>query len=321
VIVDGLFVESKSLALGEVWETREHRIVLSIKNVSNETRTIKEFGHSCDCTAVEPSTLTLDPGSQKDIEVRIDLTHRQPYQLGLERWPVGVEIRPVFENSFASSAGWKMAGVVRSRISLDAPKLAFGDQCNRAGSIVTRKIHAKAHIPLQRLEAVAPPEFATARVEPVSGSPSEYQILVSPRTDLPIGPFQFEVRIRAVEPDGSVRACASIDVSGEMQPTTRIFPKVILLGDRQLGETAEAEINVRLAAKDWKIDRIETDSEDISVSNGQTDEKGEVRLGVIQKIRRLGDVVSHCRIVIRKPDGNTEVVTSEVHYFGRQKAQ
>src|SRR5437868_14421269 len=49
--IDGLLVEANFLVLGEIWEAPDHRVNLTIKNVSNETRTIKEFARSCDCTA------------------------------------------------------------------------------------------------------------------------------------------------------------------------------------------------------------------------------------------------------------------------------
>src|SRR5262249_15233483 len=118
VVVDGLSVEANSLSLGEVWETPNHTVSLMITNVSSETRKIKQFATSCDCTAIEPSTLIIDPGSSKEIKVHLNLTHRQPYQLGMERWPISVQIRPVFDQSFVSNDGWKVAGVVLSRVSL-----------------------------------------------------------------------------------------------------------------------------------------------------------------------------------------------------------
>ena len=177
-----------------------------------------------------------------------------------------------------------------------------------------------AHLPLARLKATAPPELATVRVEHLPEPSGEYRILVSPRPDLPVGPFRFEVRILAVEPDGSVHPCASVEVYGEMQPTTRVFPKVILLGERKLGEAADSQISVRLPTKDWKIDRIEADSEDIAVSNGQVDENGESQLGVIQKITGRRPCVA-MPYRDSEANGGSEVVAFEVRYYGRSETR
>ena len=250
LITNGLFVESSCLNLGEVWETPNHYVRFLVTNKSSQVREIKQFAVSCDCIAVHPASLRLEPGASQEIEVHLDLTHRQPYQLGLERWPIAVEVRPVFEGSFASSSGWTITGVVRSRLSLETPRLAFGDQCHHRGTGVTRRVMAKAHVPLLRVEATAPAELAAVQVDEAPESLGEYRILISPRPDLPVGPFQFEVQVRAVTPDGAIHPCAAIEVSGEMQATTRVFPKVILLENRHLGEEVACQVNLTLASKD-----------------------------------------------------------------------
>jgi hypothetical protein len=184
-VINGLHIEPPSLDLGEIWETPEHVARVTIKNVSAEPRTIVRFEQSCDCLGVEPQGMTIPPGQSTEVTFRLDLTHRQPYQLGLARWPVSVRLSPVFQGDFAATPGWDVKALVLSRVSLETWQLAFGDRCTHTGPQVERKVRAKAHQPLRRLEAVAVPDVATVRVEPVAGVEGEYFIVVSPRSDLP----------------------------------------------------------------------------------------------------------------------------------------
>ncbi|HJT77028.1 MAG TPA: DUF1573 domain-containing protein [Gemmataceae bacterium] len=314
--VNGLSIDPSSLDLGEVWETPRHTTTLKIKNVSGDVRTVTDFEASCDCLGVEPRALTLQPGQAAELTVSLDLTHRQPYQLGLARWPTSVQIRPRFQGDFAPTPGWLVKASVRSRVSLEAAQLAFGDRCVHDGPPASRKVRARAHVPLRRLEASALPDLAEVRVEE-DAAPGGYRIVVSPHPALPVGPFRFRVQVRAVTADGAAHECGALDVSGEMQPSSRIFPRLVLLGEHPVADRAEADVSVRLPASGWAIDRIETDGPDTTVSRLGVGPDGEQRLRVAQRIARAGDQVATVRVIIRKPDRQTEAVTVQVRYYGQ----
>jgi hypothetical protein len=171
-------------------------------------------------------------------------------------------------------------------------------------------------MPISRLEAFAVPDIATVQVEPIAGAAAEYYIMITPKPDVPIGPFRFAVPVRAVTSDGAVHPCAAIDASGEMQPSTRVTPRLVLLGERPVRDRAEAEVRVRLPANGWAIDRVEADSAETTVCRVGTGSDGEALLRVVQRITRAGDRVSPIRIIVRKPDRQTEAVTVEVRYHG-----
>jgi hypothetical protein len=101
-----------------------------------------------------------------------------------------------------------------------------------------------------------------------------------------------------------------------MQPPFRVLPRVILLGEQPIQGQAEAFITVSLPGDGWAIERIETDSTDTAVARTKAGYDGEVRLRVEQKIAKAGDQVSRIRIVVRKPEGDTETATVEVCYHG-----
>ncbi len=317
-VLNGLHIDSQSLDLGEIWETPEHVARVTVKNVSSEPRTIIRFDQSCDCLGVEPQRMTIPPGQSAEVTFRLDLTHRQPYQLGLAQWPVSLQLHPVFEGDLAPTPGWNVRALVRSRVSLEAAQLAFGDRCTHTGPQVERKVRAMARQPLRRIEAVAVPDFATVRVEPIAGAQGEYFIIVAPRPDLPIGAFRSQIQIAAVTEDGIGHPCASLDVSGDMQPATRLVPSVILLGERTVGDEAQAEVTVFLPQNGWTVDRVEADSTETNLKLVGAGLDGGVQYRVDQRIARGGDHVIFVQFIIRKPDGQTEPVKLEVRYYGQK---
>lgn len=314
--VSGLAIDPRSLDLGELWETPNHTLTLEMRNVSAEERTIVDFSGSCGCLTIEPRKLTIPPSQTAELAVTLDLTHRLPYQVGLAQWPVSVKFNPVFQGDFSSTPGWEIKALVRSRVSLDCTQIPFMDQCTHLGPSVARKVRARAHVPVERLKVSALPNMANVRVEAVHGSPDEYQIVVSPNPRLPVGPFSFDVEVRAVTLDGEVHRCASIEASGEMQPSLGVFPRLILLGEHSLSDQAEADISVRLPAANWKIDQVATDSPNTLVTQTRTGAEVLVKLHLTQRIVQTGDQVAHVRINVRKPDKQTDVLTVEIRYHG-----
>ena len=314
--INGLQADPKALDLGEVWETPKHTVVVPIKNAGGESRTITDFGTACDCIAVEPRTPTLTPGQTSEVRVTLDLTHRLSYQHGLARRPLSVKLSPVFQGDFTATPGWEMRGVVKSRVTLETVRLAFGDKCTQGGPPASRKIRVRVHEPLERLEASADPDAAFVRVEPIADTLRQYSVIVTPNPDLPVGSFRFDVPIQAVTADGTAHPCASIEVTGEMQPSVRVLPRMVLLGEHQVPSQSEADITVRLPHGGWTVHRIETDSLDTVVTKKEVEPDGGVRYRVTQQINRPGDNVSRVQFLVRPAAGPGEVVTAEVRYHG-----
>lgn len=314
--INGLYIEPQSLDIGEAWETPQHTFRLTIQNVGSVARTITRFQTTCDCLQLDPPGQTIAPGDKAEFIAHLDLTHRLPYQMGVAHWAVSVRLAPVFEGDFAPTPGWEVKGVVRSRVSLNTPKLMFEDRCSHGGPRVWQKVRAKAHVPLKSLQASVLPKSAEVRVES-STTPGDYFIFVSPNPSLPMGRFHFEVQVQAVTLDDTAHPCSAIEVVGEMQPTSRVIPRMVLLGEHPVPSEAEADVTLRLPANDWKIDHIETDTTETLVTQTKADLEAGVRLHITQRIRQVGDHASTIRIVVRKPDKQVEIVPVEVRYYGQ----
>ncbi|MHB1426511.1 MAG: hypothetical protein ACYC3I_25400 [Gemmataceae bacterium] len=117
--------------------------------------------------------------------------------------------------------------------------------------------------------------------------------------------------------EGEVHPCSTIEVVGEMQPSARVIPRRVLLGENTVPSEAEADVTLRLPAKDWKIDHLEADTTDTLVTQAKIELEEGVRLHIKQRISQVGDHVSTIRIVVRKPDKQVEIVPVEVRYYGQ----
>lgn len=154
-------------------------------------------------------------------------------------------------------------------------------------------------------------------MESDAANPGDYFLFVSPNPSLPIGRFRFEVQLQAMTLDDEVHPCSAIEAAGEMQPSSRVIPRMVLLGEHTIPTKAEADVTLRLPANDWKIDHNETDKTEMLVTQAKTELKEGVRLHITQRIRQIGDGVSTIRIVVRKPDKQVEIVPVEVRYYGQ----
>lgn len=314
--VRGLYIEPLAQYIGEAWETPQHSFQFTIHNAGSVARIISRFETTCGCLELDPPGRAIAPGDKAEFTGKLNLMHRRPYQWGAAQWAVSVHLNPVFKGDFAPTPGWEVKGVVRSRVSINTPKVAFENRCSHEGPRIWRKVLAKAHVPLKSLQALVLPKSAEVRVERSAANPGDYSILISPNPSLPIGRFRFEVQLQAVTPDEVSHPCSAIEVVGEMQPRSRVVPRMVLLGEHTVPAEVEADVTLRLPANDWKIDHIETDTRDTLVTQAKGEVEEGVRLHITQRIKQVGDHVSTIRIVVRKPDRQVEFVPVEVRYYG-----
>lgn len=254
-VVKGLNIDPGDLSLGEVWETPAYRHKLTLINLTSKPIRIKDFVTSCDCTEIVPPSITIPADGSASVVAVLNLTHRLPYQVGLESHDISVRIDPVCENDYAPRPGWQVKGRVRSRVSLDTTLLAFGSMCH-FGCTVSRDIHATVFMPAREILVRAEPALAVVKIEAVDGVDGigrRVRIKVTPNKDIPVGPFEFDLSIAAVGLNGKHYPCATVPVRGEMQPSVRIEPSILLFGEQKLGAVVHDDITVSLPNHNWNI--------------------------------------------------------------------
>lgn len=313
--INGLEVDAADLDFGEAWESPDFVRTLTVRNTGAHAVAVKDMQGGCECTAVEPAAFVVAPGGEQRVAVKIDLTHRFPHHFGVERRELAISVRPTFAGRGVAAESWAVRGVVKSRVSVDGRALEFGDLCGQGGPAVTRAMKATAHVPLAALEATAPADKATVSVAPAPKRPGGYDVRVTPNPDLPLGAFQFDVRLTATTPDGAKHKCVAFRVQGEMRSPVRVIPDQMLLGEHATGTTTEAVVSVKLPATRWTVERVETERTDTSVTDVPPLD-GHPTYRIAQLIANPGDHSAQVRFVCRKPNGQLETVLATVRWFG-----
>ena len=316
---DGLVVAAADLDLGEVWDAAEIVRDIPIRNRSGSEKKAPQLGSSCHCTTVECAETTIPPGGAATFRVRIDPTRVNPDEAHLTPRPFAVRITPVADSCPPSRSGWVVRATLKSRVTLGALNVHFGERIVQGQTPSTRTVAAVAHVPHQRLEVkVEPPETATATLTPDPEHPDRAALRITPASDLRTGPFRAAVLVNVVDPSGEVLPGARLPIAGDVQPEARLLPARVLLGAHPVGTTAEAVV-VLQAPPDaaWAVDHIETDSPDVVVEPAAAEGVPAGRtFRVKQRAAKEGDQTDAVRFTLRKAGGPPRVLAMEVSIHG-----
>ena len=306
--IEGLVVAAGALELGEVWESKVLEHQLPIRNRTGGSLQVRDLAVSCGCLSIEPRKFTIPPYGTTSVQLKIDLTWRERADIGLPARPFTLEITPLTKNGWPRKGGWKLQGVVKSRVTLDALSLHFGQEGVYGQTSAPRKVVATAHVPAQLLDVVT--------------DPNQYEVLVALQPELPPGPFASEINIDLITAAGERVFAAKLPIDGQVQPAVRPLPAHILLGSKPLDATAEAVVVLQVPPRcPIQVDRIETESEDVQVA--ATDIQG-IPFGrafrITQRITRVGDQRSTVRFVCRHPGQPPMSISTVVSYRGEADA-
>lgn len=316
-IIEGLSIEPKTLDVGEIWETKEYVHRLSVRN---ETGSPIKFSliASCNCTSISPRVLTIPASQSEQIELKIDLTHRLPGEMGWARRDFGLQLTPVFEERHISRHGWILHGVIKSRITLNEDFLQFGESQIYGQRPPTRRLVAKVHVPTERLEIRTDEKVVVVQMHRISQN--EFELDVSPSANLSPGQFRTDLSIDLVTPSHERLDGIILPVAGTVQPEVRLLSACVFLGSHRIGASANAIVVLQtppgVAAV---VDRVESDSEALAAAPTKVDGLNSGRAFLIsQKITNRGEHSGNLRFLVRR-DSEQLSVSVKVVYRGEPR--
>ena len=218
--------------------------------------------------------------------------------------------------------GWKLQGIVHSRVTLDTLFLHFGEAAVHGRPPVTRKVVATTHVPAQGIEARANPDTVSVQVERRGDIPTRFELAVTPRSDLPPGPFKAWVTIDLVLPTGDRRSGEVILlVAGTVLPEVWLLPARLLFGSLQVGMTAESFVVLQAPpGVEVAVERIESDSPDVRVEPAAIEGFPAGRtFRVTLEATELGDQTQVVRFFHRKAGQPLVPLSPEVSYRGEAR--
>jgi hypothetical protein len=317
-VIDGLAVETAALDLGEVWEEKGYVSHLPIRNQTGADIQVRDFSIGCDCLAVTPRSLTIPARQNATVSLDLDLAHRSPVDLNAARRPFAVEVTPVTKSFFSRQPGWRVRGVILSRVTLDALSVHFGETPVHGQPTRPQTVLATVHVPAQGLEATVDPKVATVQVSRLPDSDDRYRLAITVQPTLPPGPFKSEVTVTVLTPAGERLPGETLPILGQMQPEVRPLPARMLLGSQPVGETAEAVVVLQAPeGVDVAVERIDAESADVQVEAVTAEGTPAGRaFRVRQQVTKEGDQASTVRFFIRKAGRPAVPVEMQVCYRG-----
>lgn len=252
-------------------------------------------------------------GGRGSVKLSIDLTHRAPYEIGEPNRTIGIEITPVLAN-IRPGKSWRLTGRLKSRATLDALNVEFGEVPNDKVGEVRRVVKVKPHMRLDALVVSKQHDKCEIAIVKASG---EFQLLISPRPDLPPGPFSDVATIAVITESGEKLFVAELPITGTVLPEVVPIPSVVLLPPTVVGQRAESVITLRRPRADLpRLLGIEIDQPELQIS--QVGEAGaqasEYR--VVYRITKPGDQSATARFTFQRKNGSVFRVELTVNCRG-----
>lgn len=314
--VNSLTAISKNLALGEVWEQKDFAYDLPIRNPSKSEVQVVDVRTSCGCTDVEPRRMRIPAEADATLRVGIDLFHRDRSEIGQALRPFAVEVTPITNQLGTGKSGWRLAGVIRSRVTLDVLNIHFGEEAIHAQKPAVRRVLATAHVPLRDLQVELAPPIGQATV--VSRTENRFVIEIAVSPALNIGPFSGEMIVTGVDQEGTPRRAAILPIAGVMQPEIRMLPASVTLTPQPVGTVAEATLVLQAPeSAEPVVHQVETSTSDLSVVAVEVPgiPKGRA-FRISQRVTAFGDMMSGAVFVVRVGQNPEQRVKVDIRVHG-----
>jgi hypothetical protein len=161
-----------------------------------------------------------------------------------------------------------------------------------------------------------------ANVDVKREAENRFSLSIQPKSDLSIGDFRTDVRIKVVDAHGVVQPGVILPVAGSIQPEVRMLPARVFLGSHTLGNSISTEVLMQVPDGVLAVvEKVETESADVTVSPIEVDGVARGRAyRVTQRIRELGERSSVIRFFIAKHGQAGAPVKVELCYRGEHKS-
>lgn len=309
----GLVVSANDLDVGEVWEQGEFQRNLTIRNTTEKEVTIDGFSSSCGCLSIEPSSLTIPSGKEAEVRATLNLT------LGDSRDNMNFEVKitPVLRDLYGQHPPvWIIRGQARRLMKLRPRTISFyANQLVRGQAFPSHTAIATPNIELGSLKAKYPAELATVEVARCTEDNNSFQVNITPRKSLPVGPFRFDVLLEPVRKD-KLLPIVKLPIEGRVMGDVQAIPDSVILGARRVGETATETLTLRseggvpLVVRRFCADSTDTQIEPFTVK-GVSDHVFRIN----QHITKLGKQVFSIRFSVTK-NGESSTLKVKGTYEG-----
>ncbi len=263
----GLVVDDKYLNFGEAWQDSKFDWKLPIRNSAGETVVIEDFSTSCGCVrSIKPRSFMLEPGESQVVELTLDLTKGVSFAKGSWESATEAAIFPHIKGEPALQSGWTLTGRVRKSLHISPNTVSFADELIRTTpnkGFLTKKVRITTFESVDGLHASCEDNKAITNV--LRQGPKEFEVSITPQSNLSQGHFTFRVFLKCLTRKDSIPG-RFLRVQGFVHEEAELVPPLLFLGGVPVGNTiAETVMVTSRSGRLFKVDKWQTLSSNIKV--------------------------------------------------------
>ncbi len=279
-----LWIAPDALNMGTIWEDDQFTWTVPIENREPARIEVEQFGSTCNCLSIEPSSFELEPGERRQLRLRINLTSqvKETGQIAVSLWPqLKKEDRKPGE---ALGPEWEIVGQVRPVLKFNRRLCYLGQHSELAQPLPVQTISIELLVPLESLSAECDLAGFTAEVTDLQDGKAVLQLAsLTPRA---IGPFEGTVSLNPVLKGGGQLPVQRLQFEGKIVSDIEAVPPAVQVGGRVLGQAFEEVVQLRsLTGRELVRLRAEPEGDGLTVEPLEDN----LRFRIQQKVISAGE--------------------------------
>jgi hypothetical protein len=315
---DALEPAPDRLDFGEVWEDTNFSMVLPITNHRGQDIEIKQFVKSCNCSQIEPPSLTIPAWETREIRLLLDLTAKKPAEFAAPVRDFEVSLSPEIPGE-KRSIWWKIQGRVRSVMQSDLPQIDFGNVSESSQSLPVKRTTLTTRDLVQNLAASSSSsQFAVTVEKRSSGKSNQFDLVVALKDAKKRGALACSVTVIPELSDGSRLPPRQLEVRGRIVSDIEASPAGVLFNACRVGTSKTETVTLRsLTGQAFTVTDMKCEGNGLSVQRrGSASKGGGLAFEVTQKAESNGEHNGKVIFRISRSGGKDEEVVVPVSYFG-----
>lgn len=268
----GLEMEPASLDFGLVPAASDFTWNLRLTNRGDKKVNVEAIEAGCSCVKhFEPSHFAILPGESTNIQVAIDLSDSSDAnESGRAPFSVGIGAR--CEAGEIWNQKWNVRGEVQHVAEVDRTDVDFGEWV--VGSVPPpESVRLRSFVPVGNFAVANTLSFVDAETRKSDSGRGVFDLLLTPRREVPVGYFQEDVVLHAV---ASQSQDVSVRITGTVLSDFYTVPETVQFGARNVGNKVSQEVKM--------VSRSDRDIEILSVKCKEGS-SSQINISVIAKDR------------------------------------
>jgi hypothetical protein len=210
---------------------------------------------------------------------------------------------------------WQLRGTVINKLKLNPLSVYYGETLVHGLTFPTKVVHLEPRELLASLDVTCDPSQGAVTVTRGNNKGEGYTIAVTPAQELPLGPFDFPIVLRATTKTGEQLPPLDVRVRGAIYRDIQAFPHELSLGQQYLNQAVTTDVVISSARSElFEVTDVRhgTDVMDVRAAIEGTADRHRFTVTVLPSA--LGARTSQLEFVIQKPGNDPEQVSTPIHY-------